>query len=390
VKLLEMIPSEQMPVNQGSGRWERYRRVVGGAATLILILGIYFVLSSGKNFLVPLVTAFIVVYFVSIINRQIGRLRLGDRVLPQTASRIISFGVIIAIGYGLFAIIANNAGHVAAAAPRYQARLQQLQVEVFSRIGLEEPPELRDLVKAIDLRTLFTAVATSVAQLLESITLVFIYGLFMLLEFRFALFKLEALFPDPLRRERTLSILRRIDHDIHTYLGVKTAVSLTTALLSYFLLRLVGLDFAEFWALLIFILHFIPTFGVVIATLLPTVLAAVQFDHLGPFLIVGLGLTAIAQLMGSIVEPNVMGESLNLSPLAVIMALIFWGTLWGVTGAFLCVPLTVILVIALSNFGTTRWVAILLSKTGTIRAGEELSMMPKGEEIVEAELPQRR
>ena len=87
---------------------------------------------------------------------------------------------------------------------------------------------------------------------------------------------------------------------------------------------------------------------------------------------VGFGLTAIAQLMGNIVEPNVMGESLNLSPLTVIMALIFWGTLWGVTGAFLCVPLTVILVIILSNFEATRWVAILLSKTGTIRPKEEI------------------
>ena len=128
--------------------------------------------------------------------------------------------------------------------------------------------------------------------------------------------------------------------------------------------------------MVIFILHFIPTFGVIIATLLPTSLAAVEFDHLGPVLIVGLGLAAIAQLMGNIVEPNVMGESLNLSPLTVIMALVFWGTLWGVTGAFLCVPLTVIVVIILSNFETTRWVAVLLSKTGTIRAKEEVMRVP--------------
>jgi hypothetical protein len=71
--------------------------------------------------------------------------------------------------------------------------------------------------------------------------------------------------------------------------------------------------------------------------------------------------------MGNIVEPNLMGETLNLSPLAVIMALIFWGSLWGITGAFLCVPLTVILVIVMSNFESTRWVAVLLSKTGVLR-----------------------
>ena len=164
--------------------------------------------------------------------------------------------------------------------------------------------------------------------------------------------------------------MRRIDRDIHTYLGVKTAVSFTSAVLAYILMRIVGLDFAEFWALLIFILHFIPTIGVIVATLLPTLLAAVQFDDLGQFLILGIGITAIAQLMGNVVEPNVMGESLNLSPLTVIIALIIWGSLWGIVGAFLCVPLTVILVIVLSNFDSTRWVSILLSKTGEVRSPE--------------------
>jgi len=134
--------------------------------------------------------------------------------------------------------------------------------------------------------------------------------------------------------------------------------------LAYFLMRIVGLDFAEFWALLLFILHFIPTIGIVVAVILPTLMAAVQFDNLGPCLVIGIGITAIAQLMGNIVEPNVMGETLNLSPLTVIIALIVWGSLWGIVGAFLCVPLTVILVIILSNFRSTRWVSILLSKTG--------------------------
>jgi AI-2 transport protein TqsA len=94
------------------------------------------------------------------------------------------------------------------------------------------------------------------------------------------------------------------------------------------------------------------------------VLAAVQFENLGPCLIIGVGITAIAQFMGNIVEPNVMGETLNLSPLTVIIALIVWGSLWGIVGAFLCVPLTVIVVIILSNFRSTRWVSIVLSKTG--------------------------
>jgi predicted PurR-regulated permease PerM len=241
---------------------------------------------------------------------------------------------------------------------------------MFSRVGIEEPPELRQLVRTIDLRSVFTTVAKQVASLLEDVTLIVIYGLFIMLERRFVPIKVQALFPDPERRKNAIRIIRRIDRDIHTYLGVKTAVSFASAVLSYILMRIVGLDFAEFWALLVFVLHFIPTIGVILATLLPTLLAAVQFDDLHHFLVIGIGITAIAQLMGNIVEPNVMGETLNLSPLTVIFSLIVWGSIWGIVGAFLCVPLTVILVIILSNFRATRWVSILLSKTGEIRSSE--------------------
>src|SRR5258708_19899720 len=129
-------------------------------------------------------------------------------------------------------------------------------------------------------------------------------------------------------------------------------------------MRLVGLDFAEFWALLVFILHFMPTIGVIAATSCPIFLAAVQFNSLGPCLVVGIGITAIAQLMGNIVEPNVMGETLNLSPLTVIVALILWGTVWGVLGAFLCVPFTVIFLIVMSHFKYPPCIPIPLPKTG--------------------------
>lgn len=352
-----------MPNGQSASR----RRLVTVALSLGIVIAAFYILSRGESFFVPLIIASIAVYLVDILGRLIRGVQIGGRRVPNFVAVILSFGVIFVLSYGFIAIVADNASHVAAAAPRYQARFQQLQAEFFSKAGIEAPPELRQLIHEIDLRPVFTTVAKGVAGLLENLALVFIYGLFIVLELRFVSVKFKSLFPDPDRRQRTAMIFRRIDKEIHAYLGVKTAVSFTTAVLSFTLMRLVGLDFAEFWALLIFVLHFIPTFGVIVGTLLPTILSAMQFQNLGPALAVGIGLTAIAQLMGNIVEPNLMGETLNLSPLAVIMALIFWGSLWGITGAFLCVPLTVILVIVMSNFESTRWVAVLLSKTGVLR-----------------------
>jgi AI-2 transport protein TqsA len=357
-------------IDQPARRVSYLRRLITVALTLGIVISMFYVLSIGEQFFVPLVMAVLAVYLVDILSRFIRKASIAGRSVPDAISIVLAFAIIFGLGFTLIEIVAQNARHVAIAAPKYQARLQQLQAEAFSRVGIEEPPEIQQLIKAIDLRAVFAAVAKQVAAVLEDVTLIVIYGLFIMLERRFVPIKVQALFPDPERRKNAIRIIRRIDRDIHTYLGVKTVVSLTSALLAYVLMRFVGLDFAEFWALLIFVLHFIPTIGVIVATLLPTLLAAVQFDSLGPFLVVGIGITAIAQFMGNIVEPNVMGETLNLSPLAVIVSLIVWGSVWGIVGAFLCVPLTVILVIVLSNFESTRWVSILLSKTGEIRSSD--------------------
>ena len=347
-----------------------FRRLITAACGLAISIAVYYILSLGRHFFVPLICSFLAVYLIDILSRLVGRIQIAGHKIPKILTVILSFVLIFGVGSALTSIVANNAFHVAAAAPKYQARLQQLQIQVFSQFGLEEPPELLGVFRTLDLKSLFTDLARSVADLLESTVLVFIYSLFILIELRFLPAKLTALFPNRSRRQHVLQMMQRIDRDIHTYLGVKTAVSLTTAILAYILMRIVGLDFSEFWALLIFVLHFIPTIGVIVATILPTLLAAVQFDHIGPCLAVGIGITAIAMLMGNIVEPNIMGETLNLSPLTVIIALILWGTVWGIVGAFLCVPLTVILVIILSNFRATRWVSVLLSKTGKIHLGD--------------------
>ena len=228
-------------IDPGIKRVSYLRRLVTFALTLGIVIATFDVLSKGEHFFVPLVMAVLAVYLVDILSRLIRKIPIAGHPVPNVISVILAFGIIFGLGFVLILIIGQNARSVAAAAPKYQARLQQLQVEVFSEVGIEEPPELRQLVKEIDLRSVFTAVAKQVAGVLEDVTLVVIYGLFIMLERRFVPIKLEALFPDLERRKNAIRIIRRIDHDIHTYLGVKTAVSFTSALLSYILMRIVGL-----------------------------------------------------------------------------------------------------------------------------------------------------
>lgn len=337
------------------------------AAGWLLSIGLaLWMLQVGKDLFIPFTIALIGVYLIKVLERWISSLKIRGVGLPGLLSLLLAFVLVIGLAWLLGSIIADNALKVAEIAPRYQARLQKLQGSIFSGLGVEQPPALREFVREVDIPGLVAMVASNLAAVLRTSTLVLLFAIFIFIESRAIPRKVEALFPQPERRQKVESILRRIDSDIQTYFGVKTLVSLVTALLSYGVMVAVGLDLAAFWALLVFILNFIPTIGSIIATILPSLLALIQYESLMPFVVVLVGITIIQQLMGSFLEPNILGMTLNLSPLVVVLSLILWSMLWGVVGMFLCVPITVIFVLIMANFPSTRWVALLLSKNGKI------------------------
>jgi len=139
-----------------------------------------------------------------------------------------------------------------------------------------------------------------------------------------------------------------------------------TGFLSYFALLIIGVDAPLFWAFLIFVLNFIPTIGSLIATAFPTVFAVLQFGELTTGIIVLAVVGAIQLVIGNGVEPKLMGSSLNISPLVVFLTLAIWGVIWGISGMLLSVPITVILMIIMSEFPGSRPLAILLSQKGTL------------------------
>jgi predicted PurR-regulated permease PerM len=129
-----------------------------------------------------------------------------------------------------------------------------------------------------------------------------------------------------------------------------------------------GLDFALFWAFVIFVFNFIPTIGSIVATFFPSLIALVQFETLTPFFIILIGVGLIQILIGVILEPKFYGNSLNISPLVIVISLVFWGQLWGIVGMLLCVPITVIMINVFAQFTRTRPIAVLLSQNGKLPA----------------------
>lgn len=166
--------------------------------------------------------------------------------------------------------------------------------------------------------------------------------------------------------EKISYLLSQIYHSTNKYMMVKAFVSAATAILGYIVMVIVGVDFAFLWALLIFGLNFIPYVGSAISTLLPSTFSILQFGSIWPALWVLGSIAVIHTIIGNYVEPKVMGKSLNLSPLVVLIALSFWGSVWGLLGMLLSVPFTSIMLITFAQFPSTRGIAIMLTENGDI------------------------
>lgn len=141
---------------------------------------------------------------------------------------------------------------------------------------------------------------------------------------------------------------------------MKTVASACTGALSYALLVWLGVPYALLWAFLTMMLNYIPTFGSIVASFFPMA-TAFAVGELTDVVVVAVGYLTINTLIGSYLEPKILGRQLNLSPLVVIVSVVVWAGLWGVVGTFLAVPLTATLQIVLHGTYTTRPIAVLLS-----------------------------
>jgi len=209
--------------------------------------------------------------------------------------------------------------------------------------------------------------AGSARSLITSAVIIFLYTVFILVERGRIFKKIALLSADDARKEAIDETISDIGTLVRQYITVKTITNLITAGVSYAIMLFVGVDFAGFWALLIFALNYIPMFGAASAITLPVLLALVQPDGGLQKMLLTFGLLVGAeQVMSNGIEPRIVGKSLNLSPLVILISLAFWGSLWGFAGFLLSVPMTVSVMLILTQFQSTRPIAIMLSDDGSI------------------------
>lgn len=336
------------------------------AAWMLVTTLVVVFLVVAKSLLIPFVIALVIWYVIVGLNNWIGSFSWIEKYCPSWLSATLSMLVIVLFLVFVGEMIANNAQAMVNALPAYEANVQGLMAQVQQSFGLEKIPNVSSLLEGFDFTNIVSSILNTFSGIAGNIFLILIYVVFLFLEQVSFPKKLKALFVEEDKYEQVQHILRGINQAISSYISVKTAVSLLTGVLSYIVMALIGLDFAIFWAFIIFLLNYIPSVGSLIATAFPALMSLLQFDTLTPFLIVLIAVGSIQLVVGNLIEPRMMGSSLNISSLVVILSLSLWGTLWGVPGMVLCVPMTVIMMIIFAQFESTKPVAILLSANGNV------------------------
>lgn len=327
---------------------------------LISVIAIVIILIYGQSLIIPFILALLLWFLIRKIRHFMNRSSLIKKI-PGWIKNLLVSGIIMVLLSLISKVLLNNINILAKNYAAYESNIELIIAEINAMLNINLVEYLKTNASDFDFGFVLKSIFNSVSELFGSALLIVIYALFIFLEETNFNKKMIKAFGDSENFGEITSILSQIEHSIGNYIGLKTMVSLMTGIVSYIALAIIDIDSPLFWAFLIFILNFIPTVGSMVATLFPATFCLLQFGGFQEALLV-LGIVgAIQLLVGNLIEPKIMGSSLNISPLLAIFALSFWGVLWGITGMIISVPVTVIIVIILSHFDKTKAIAIMLS-----------------------------
>jgi AI-2 transport protein TqsA len=326
--------------------------VITFAAVIVIVIG----LQMAKDLLVP----FLFAVFLALITVR-PMLWMQRRGVPAVLSVMIIVVLILLVIGVVATIVGASIADFTAALPSYQRRLDVIIERVLSILSerLDRDGAFQTLGNMIDpgwAMGLVAGLLNSLKDVLTNIFLIIFTMIFILLEAASVDTKVTAAFG---RSTNSLEQPRKFLVDLGSYLGIKTVVSMATGLAAGLLTWGLGVDFPLLWAMLAFLLNYIPTIGSIIAAVPAVLIALVQLGP-GEAAATAIGFIGINAIFGNIVEPRLMGYGVGISPLIVFIGLFFWGWVFGPVGMLLSVPLTMTLKLALESDERSRWIAILI------------------------------
>ena len=322
------------------------------ASVVVIVAG----LKAASGILVP----FLLAGFVALLCAP-ALFWLHDRRVPNPIALLLVLAGLLGIGAVFGGLLSSSINEFTRMLPSYQSRFAAAASGVLAHLsafGIDfgTSPEEANPFDPETAMGIAGKLAGSLGSLVNNAFLIFLTIFFILLEATSIPRKIREAFGDsPLFDGQVAEIATAV----RRYLVIKTVASTVAGLVIYAGLTALGIKFAPLWGLVVFLLHFVPAVGAIIAAI-PTVALALVDNGPESAIAVAVLYLSIHVLIGSVIEPHVMGHNVGLSPLVVVTSLVFWGFVLGPVGMVLAVPLTVILRISLDSQPQTQWLAVLL------------------------------
>jgi predicted PurR-regulated permease PerM len=339
--------------------------LIGAGVTILTVLAAGFTCYVLRAILTPFVLA---VFLLLVIGGLEGVLTRRTPV-SRSAALPMAIAAVVAVFALSIWLIARNASSILEQSGAYATRLDQILGMVADRFGLKAAPTIDQLFHQLNPARYAPIVARGAGHVLEDATFVLIYLGFLLASRKGLGDKLALLFKDG-RHDEALEVATRIRRGIESYIWVQTVVGVIIAGASVLVMWPMGISHLLFWALLIFLANYIPAIGAAIGVLLPPLFGLVDLNDLWRPITLFVLLELIHFAVSHVVQPRMQGRSLNIDPIVVLLSLAFWGAVFGIAGAFLSTPLTVVVMVVCAEFPGARWLAVLLSADGKPYAGD--------------------
>lgn len=321
--------------------------------TILVAVALYF----GQSVLAPVVFAVFVIAIVWPLQKYLQRFIPAG--LAMLITSVVTLCVIMLMSYMVVIGFTRAAQWLAG----NTARFQELYVEITAWLeeqGIATAGLFSAQINAGALIRLLQGVALRMNALAGFTLVTLVFVILGILEVGVSRAKLVSLSRNP-AAANFLAACEDIARKLRRYMVVRTVISLLTGVLVWLFAWAMGLELAAEWGMIAFVLNYIPFIGPLIATVLPTIFALVQFESWQTAVLTLVGMNAIQFICGSYLEPRVTGTQLSMSPFMVLFSIFLWSFLWGIPGAFIGVPVMIAVLTICAQDPRSRWVAELLS-----------------------------
>ena len=342
---------------------KKYLKALVIIASVFLAGFTIYILMELQGILVP----FVLAVFITLLFQPFYRWMLTKKV-PSFLAIIIIVLTILVLSNITSVFVFAGINSFKANFPVYEQKFYDLYQSFTATFNITQK-DMADFQNSLKIENLlkegtFTSTATnvfsSVLGIFSNFVLILIYVIFLYSEIGSLKNRVARAFTQE-RGHKIVKTLIDIFEEVRRYIIGKTILSLGQAIAVAIVLGVTGVEFYFIWAFLFFVTDYIPYIGSLVVSALIGVAMLIQFDNFITPVIIMIILIVIQNIKGNMIEPKVLGEKLDLSPILLLLSLLFWGYIWGVVGMILAYPIMSTIKIILMNFEQTRPIAIMMS-----------------------------